>query len=241
MGKGRHEGKGPKGEAKRKKAARKARSHDERTQNDVPKLGKWIRDLTPEQRFLLARADAMLKGRLDRKRYDHSHGVSRTAAKMAKTYGADVWLAGLAGLVHDWNKRLPADELLAQGHAIGFDFPEGHEHDVVSLLHGPTAAVAISHMLPEVPHEALQAVARHTTGAIGMTDLDMIVYVADMIEPGRSFDGVDKLRALVGKAPLPEVYQACYAQSMASLFERGRYVCPAGVEVWNDLVTAREA
>ena len=43
----------------------------------------------------------------------------------------------------------------------------------------------------------LSAIRRHTVGAEDMSLLDAIVYVADMVEPGRqSFDGLEKAREL---------------------------------------------
>ena len=37
----------------------------------------------------------------------------------------------------------------------------------------------------------LEAIRLHSTGAPDMTELDMVVYLADLIEPGRDFDGVE--------------------------------------------------
>ena len=39
--------------------------------------------------------------------------------------------------------------------------------------------------------EILEAIRLHSTGAPDMTELDMVVYLADLIEPGRDFDGVE--------------------------------------------------
>ena len=39
----------------------------------------------------------------------------------------------------------------------------------------------------------LRAIALHTTGGAGMTQLDKILYLADMIEPNRDFPGVTAL------------------------------------------------
>ena len=49
--------------------------------------------------------------------------------------------------------------------------------------------------------DVVQAIARHTAAAVGMSDLDMIIYIADAIEPSRDFDGLDELRAAYAAAP----------------------------------------
>ena len=59
------------------------------------------------------------------------------------------------------------------------------------LLHGPTAAAELERAYPDLPADVVQAIARHTAAAVGMSDLDMIIYIADAIEPSRDFDGLD--------------------------------------------------
>ena len=44
--------------------------------------------------------------------------------------------------------------------------------------------------------QVYQAILYHTTGRADMTLLEKIVYLADYMEPNRSFEGVDKLRQL---------------------------------------------
>ena len=39
--------------------------------------------------------------------------------------------------------------------------------------------------------DVLNAIHYHTTGRAGMSNLEKIIYVADMIEPGRNFPGVE--------------------------------------------------
>ena len=42
--------------------------------------------------------------------------------------------------------------------------------------------------------EILDAVSYHTTGRSGMTTLEKIVFLADAIEPGRDYPGVEAIR-----------------------------------------------
>ena len=44
--------------------------------------------------------------------------------------------------------------------------------------------------------EILQAITYHTSGHENMTMLDKVIYVADYIEPGRKFPGVEEARKL---------------------------------------------
>ena len=53
----------------------------------------------------------------------------------------------------------------------------------------------------------LDAVSYHTTGRAEMTLLEKIIYIADAIEPGRNYPGVDDLRKMVEKE---DIDGACY-------------------------------
>ena len=138
-----------------------------------------------------------LKARLKRSRYEHTLGVADTAVRLARLYGVDERKARLAGLLHDWDKSFDDEGILRRAEELGLDVDSSAIGDLPALLHGPTAALALSRAYPCIPCDIVRAIELHTTGAIGMSDLDMVVYVADAVEPGRKYDGLEKLRALV--------------------------------------------
>ena len=139
-----------------------------------------------------------LKKRLKPKRFEHARGVSKTAASLAETYGVDVRKARLAGLLHDWDKEYGDDEIRERARALGVDVDPYVLDTMPRLLHGPTAAAELVRAYPDLSADVVQAIARHTAAAVGMSDLDMIIYIADAIEPSRDFDGLDELRAAIG-------------------------------------------
>lgn len=193
--------------------------------------------------FLAAR-ERDLEKRLKRRRFEHVMGVSDTAASLAEAYGADVRKARLAGLLHDWDKDFDDDGIRARARVLGVDAAiDPYVFDSMPrLLHGPTAAAALREDFPCIPDDVLQAVARHTAAAIGMSDLDMIIYIADAIEPSRRFDGLDRLRAAMGTVPLEELFMMTFNHILSMLVERRRRLHPATVEVWNYYVSrSREA
>ena len=186
----------------------------------------------PDQLDLLLRLREDVSNRLWGKRLTHSFGVSRTALWFARREGIDEFQAAAAGLLHDWDKKLPEEELWAKVERYGLDVPR--VEGALPVLHGLTAAASLPEDYPELPEPVFQAIARHTTGAPGMTSLDMAVYVADMIEPGRTGDFVDDLRALALAAPLRQVYAESVRVGLIYLLESGRFVYPSALEVWND-------
>ncbi len=66
-----------------------------------------------------------------------------------------------------------------------------------NLLHGPVGAVVAECEYGVSDPNILSAIRCHTTGKVGMLPLDMIVYLADKIEPSRrSYPALDEVRRL---------------------------------------------
>jgi predicted HD superfamily hydrolase involved in NAD metabolism len=129
------------------------------------------------------------------KRLAHSLGVMRTARDLALLYGADADKAEVAGLLHDNARDMADAELLALCPRIGIVPLEG-EARLPKLLHGPIGAKLLRGSYGIDCGEIEDAVCWHTTGRAGMSLLAKIVFVADAIEPGRQYDGVEGARAL---------------------------------------------
>jgi predicted HD superfamily hydrolase involved in NAD metabolism len=166
----------------------------------------------------------------------HSIGVADTAASMAEQYGTDIERARIAGLLHDWDKNLTDEQLLERAQEFGIKTVANLE-DMAALLHAQTGAAAVRREFPDLDDEVIQAIARHTSAASDMTDLDMIIYVADMIEPLRSQGNLTPLRTIVGKVPLEALFLKSFEMTMAHLIHRHRLIHPASLEVWNAYIT----
>ncbi len=200
-------------------------------------MGKDGISFPPEQEAVCERIRGLLAVRMKDapKRHRHSLGVAQTAASLAAVYGVDVFEAYAAGLVHDWDKVLGDDELVAR--AIRYQVPiEGSPALATPLLHGPVAARELPELFPELPAGVFQAVARHTTAACDMTPLDMVVFVADAIEPGRRGDYAEVLRDLVGEVSLDELFFRSFTQGLVYVLETGRYLYPTAITIYNHYV-----
>ena len=97
--------------------------------------------------FYQARRDD-LAHRVKRSRFEHSLGVSETAARMARVYGQDERLARLAGLLHDWDKGYDDEGIRARAVELGIADQLASYLDMPHLLHGPTAAAALAREFP---------------------------------------------------------------------------------------------
>ncbi len=182
---------------------------------------------------------SLLSERVGEKRFKHSVNVSKVARRLAKTYGADPDKARLAGILHDWDKGLTNEELRDRAQDLGVEVDPMVLTDMPWLLHGPTAAVALAREYPQFGADIFQAIARHTSGAADMTALDSIIYIADIIEPDRSFgdmEGIERLRALVGELSLDELYFQAFKYTLEFLISTDRVLYPATIETWNILM-----
>lgn len=174
------------------------------------------------------------------KRYEHSLNVAHTAEQMALAYGVDPFLARAAGILHDWDKVLSPDEQVDLARELEVDL--GVDLELVQpLLHGITAAITLPGSYPILPYEVWQAISRHTIGAVDMTPLDMVVFVADGIEPlRRDVEAIHLTRTMVEEhAPLEDVYWTSFSRGVAYVIDTERYLYPGTLDIYNELALQR--
>lgn len=195
----------------------------------------------PWQRLTLMRVEADTRTQLapKQRRLEHSLSVARMAEHLAVLYDVDPFLARVAGLLHDWDKVVPKDELLARARRLGIDLGVPLE-TVEPLLHGMVAARELPERYPHLPHEVWHAIACHTSAAEDMGPLDMVLFVADGIEPLRhSSMGIRQTRSLVGKVPLEDVFWDAFVGGIVYVLETGRYLYPRSIDIYNTLACTR--
>lgn len=141
---------------------------------------------------------AFVKKSIDQKRFLHSLNTAKAAAALARKYGADENKAYIAGLLHDVAKGLPASSLESIAAKNGVEVDE-YERSNPELIHGKIGAAIISSELGIKDEDILNAIKWHTTGHKNMSLLEKIIYLADIIEPGRNFPETEALRALAYK------------------------------------------
>lgn len=167
------------------------------------------------------------------KRWKHTLGVVNTAIKLAERYGGDEKKSELAALLHDYSKAWAIDrmEIIIREQNLS---PELLVFDK-ELWHAHVGAWAVKAEHGIADEEVLDAIRYHTSGRENMTKLDKIVCLADYIEPGRDFPGVNKLRELADIS-LEEALIAAFGSTIADLAERGKRIFPLTVLARNDLI-----
>lgn len=171
-------------------------------------------------------------------RVPHAQSVCETAREMAKRFGADEALAARAGILHDVTKALNKTQQLALAEKLGVQLTE-FERQNPQLLHAKTGAAAARALFGEC-EEVASAIAWHTTGKPDMTKLEKIVYLADMIEPNRSYPTVDEIRA-AAERDLDEGTLLALERTIAFLQEQGTAVCEDSSFARDFLLTERNS
>ncbi|MCL1789804.1 MAG: bis(5'-nucleosyl)-tetraphosphatase (symmetrical) YqeK [Peptococcaceae bacterium] len=180
-----------------------------------------------------------LAGReLDFEKFKHVIGVEAVVREVAPLYGIDVEAACLAAVAHDLAKPLPFSKQVSLARELGLiEFPE----DITSpqVLHGRLAADIVKKQFGVVDGDVLNAISYHTTGRVGMSPLEMLIYTADCVEPERDYPGVEALRKLLF-CDLLEVTVACMDRTMGFLEARGKPLHPLTLMARESLVPLTE-
>ena len=170
------------------------------------------------------------KSNMTEDRFEHCIGVSKTAKKLAELNQYDEDKAALAGFIHDYAKQVSVEEYREVIKTKGFD------QDLLnwnrSIWHGIVGTYFIQRDLKITDSEILTAVRRHTTADVEMTTLDKIVFMADYIEPGRSFPGVEEARKIT-YANLDEGVGYQLAHTLEFLIEKRNKIYPRTLDAYN--------
>jgi predicted HD superfamily hydrolase involved in NAD metabolism len=179
------------------------------------------------------KALALVKEQITERRYIHTLGVVESAIELAERYGADVKKAELAAIFHDYAKFRPKEEMEQIIIAEKMD-PALLEYNM-ELWHAPVGAYLVNKEAGIQDDEILDAIAYHTSGRVGMSLLDKVVYLADYIEPGRSFPGVDEVRQ-TAKQNLDHAVIQALRNTVVFLMKRNQAIYPDTFKTYNDLI-----
>ncbi|MBP2115179.1 bis(5'-nucleosyl)-tetraphosphatase (symmetrical) YqeK [Paenibacillus silagei] len=178
-----------------------------------------------------------VSGQMPDKRWKHTLGVMESAVKLAQRYGADPQRAETAAILHDVAKYWPVERMREIIEQNGLS-AELLKYDK-QLWHAEVGAYTAEHDYGITDSEVLDAIRYHTSGRENMGLLERIVCLADYIEPGRDFPGVDEIRRLA-KVSLEEGLIAGLDSTIRVLLEKRRIVFPLTVLARNDLVRTLE-
>ena len=134
-----------------------------------------------------------IKTNLKESRYRHSLGVEEMAVKLARLHGADTEKAAFAGRYHDLAKNFDNETMDAYIRKYGLsDRLSGNN----ALAHSKVGAAILEHEFGVKDEEILNAVRYHTTARKGMSLLEELIFVADVVEDNRTYSDLDHYQDL---------------------------------------------
>lgn len=175
----------------------------------------------------------IVKNQITEHRYQHTLGVMETAIKLANKYGGDEKKAELAAIFHDYAKFRDKDEMKTIIKDQGMD---SQLLDYTSeLWHAPVGAFLVEKEAGITDPDVLDAIRYHTSGRPNMTVLEKIIYLADYIEPGRHFPGVEEVRE-IAEQDLNQALIQALKNTIGFLMKKNQRIFPLTFHTYNDLV-----
>ena len=167
-------------------------------------------------------------------RKEHSLRVASVAAKRAVELGIDEKRAIAAALFHDCAKNLKKEDALLEGFVLAPEW--GNVPDAV--FHQFAGAYLAEKKFGVTDSEVLDAIRYHTSGRARMGELEKLIFLADMVESGRDFKGVETIRELFfehsqkGVGALDACLKEALSQTVEFLKEKGAEIYPLTIEAY---------
>lgn len=177
---------------------------------------------------------AIVRERLNDKRYRHSLEVAKEAQRLAVRYGADEAKAYTAGLLHDIMKNTEEKAQLQILSDFGI-LLDNVEAVSPKLWHARTGAVFIEKMLGVDDPDILLAVRYHTTARAGMGLLEKVLYLADFTSADRDYDDVDTMRRLVDE-DMEKAMLYALRYTIRELLDGGHAIHPDTLNAYNEII-----
>lgn len=151
-----------------------------------------------------------VKKTLPEKRRIHTAEVVITALEKAKECGLDTEKVRISATLHDCAKYI--DYKTVDGFILEDDVPQ-------PVVHAFLGAFVAKNHLGVDDEEIIDAIRYHTSGKPNMTKLGKLIFVADMVERGRDYQGVEVLREYF-KGDIDECFNKCLEEEMVHLINK---------------------
>ncbi|MDE5549266.1 MAG: nicotinate (nicotinamide) nucleotide adenylyltransferase [Clostridia bacterium] len=171
---------------------------------------------------------AKLKSNIPKNTFEHCLRTASYAINLnySLDLGLDYDKVLLAGVLHDCAKALchiPHDTSEVPADSVG-----------TPVEHQFLGAVVARKEYGIDDEEVLEAIKYHTTGKCGMTDLQKLIFSSDMLEVGRKYDEVDRLRESMKKS-LDCGYKACALAQYEFLLQKGGDIYPLTLQAVEEI------
>ena len=148
--------------------------------------------------------------------------VAEFAAPKAVKLGIPEHKAIAAALFHDCAKNLDADSPYLEG----FEPPKEWGNIPKDVYHQFAGAYVAEKIFGVTDEDILNAIRYHTSAREDMSDLEKLIFLADMLEEARTYQGVDELRAIYANEGLDSCLTEALRQTLLFLEKKGGEIYP---------------
>ena len=181
----------------------------------LPAVRQYISDKALYLNANLAKAKELEK----KSRWAHSVRVAAMCAENAKRARLSEEQAITMAALHDVTQNLPKDS----PYLNDFAPPQGVPSPVMHQYSGAYVAQKFFGLNDE---NLLNAIRYHTSGRAGMSDAEMLLYLCDMLEEDRDFEGVEELRDIFYSSDLAHAMLAALEHQITYLNACGGDIYP---------------
>lgn len=185
-----------------------------------------------------------LTSHISGKRLKHSYAVEEEAKNLGQLFlisGNDLNRLRIAAILHDITKEIKTEGQIALCEKHGLNVSED---DLASpkVFHSLTGAYEAKLLYPDIiDEEIFDAIKYHTTGRVGMTLFDKLIYLADYIEKTRDFPDCVALREYFYGKPaderhLNETLLISFDMTIKNLIEESKCIHHATVMARNAII-----
>lgn len=153
-------------------------------------VDKKVSDYIAENNLYFDKYADLIKKTLPYKRVKHTANVVISALSQAKRLSLDENKVKITATLHDLAKYI--DYKTVDGFICPDDLPE-------PVIHAYLGEYVARNTLKIADEEILDAIKYHTTGKANMSMLAKLIFLADMVEEDRDYQGVEILRDLFNK------------------------------------------
>lgn len=173
----------------------------------------------------------LIKGMMGNKRYIHSCNVAEMCVKLAEIHGGDTEKAYIAGIIHDIRKEIDDETMKKELQLSGY-YVDPVELASKKTWHGIAGAYYARDVLGIADADILNAIRFHTVGRAGMSKLEKIVYLGDLVSAERSYPDVEKYRDYAFENLDLGMYKAL-EWLIPDFIEKGRMIPVSTIEAYN--------
>lgn len=161
---------------------------------------------------------------LPEKRLKHTADVIVCALKRARELNLDEEKVRISATLHDCAKYI--DYTTEKDFILPEKVPQ-------PVIHAYLGAFIAEKYLKIQDSEIIDAIRYHTSGRANMSLLEKLIFVADMVEEGRNYEGVEHLRNLYENDDFEKCFIECLKEEFLHLINKKQYIYVKTVEAFN--------